>query len=86
MNAKKIMEPVDMEARLEKAFRPVHPSRKFVQTVRGRIRRLSPPVVVASRLDETPRLLLVIGGVISAALLLAASLRAVFYVLNKSKM
>jgi hypothetical protein len=85
MNTKK-MEPVDMEARLEKAFRPVRPSRKFVQTVRDRIRHLAPSVVVASRLDETPRLLLVIGGVISAALLLAASLRAVFYVLNKSKM
>lgn len=86
MTTKKMIEPVDMEARLEKAFRPVHPSRKFVQTVRGRISRLSPPVVIASRFDESPRLLLVIGGVVSAALLLAAGVRALFYVLNKSKM
>lgn len=85
MTTKKIA-PIDMEARLEKAFQPVYPSRKFVQTVRGRIGRLSPPVVLASRFDESPRPLLVVGGVISVLLLLAAGVRALFYVLNKSKM
>jgi hypothetical protein len=86
MNTKKMMEPVDMEARLEKAFRPVRPSRKFVQTVRSRMRPLAPSVVIANRLNDSPRLLLLIGGVFSGALLLAAIARAVFYVLNKSKM
>ncbi len=86
MNPKKTIEPIDMEAQLERAFRPVQPSRKFVQTVRGRIRRIAPQVAVANHLENPPRLLLLIGGLISAALLLAASLRAVFYVLNKSKM
>ena len=85
MNVHKMLE-VDVEARLEKAFRPVHPSRKFVQTVRGRMRSLAPSVVVAGRIDETPRFWLLMGGLVSGALLLAAAARAVFYVLNRSKM
>lgn len=85
MPAKKMMEPIDMEARLEKAFRPVRPSQTFVQTVRGRIGRLAPPVVVASRFDDSSHFLLLVGGAISAALLLVAGVRALFYMLNKSK-
>ena len=83
MNAHKMME-VDVEARLAQAFQPVYPSRKFVQTVRSRLRPRAPLVVVANRIDETPHFWAVIGGLISGALLLAAGLRAVFYVLNKS--
>ena len=64
----------------------LHPSRKFVQTVRGRMRSLAPSVVVAGRIDETPRFWLLMGGLVSGALLLAAAARAVFYVLNRSKM
>jgi len=85
MPAKKMMEPIDMEARLERAFRPVRPSQTFVRTVRSRIGRLTPPVVVASHLDDSSHFLILVGGVISATLLLVAGVRALFYVLNKSK-
>jgi hypothetical protein len=83
MNAHKMLE-VDVEARLEKAFRPVHPSRKFVQTVHSRMRSLAPSVVVAGRINEIPRFWLLMGGLVSAVVLLAAVARAVFYVLNRS--
>jgi hypothetical protein len=83
MNAHKMLE-TDVEARLERAFRPVHPSRKFVQSVRSRLRPLAPSVVVAGRIDDMPRFWLLMGGLLSGALLLAAAARAMFYVLSKS--
>jgi hypothetical protein len=86
MSTKKMMEPLEMEARLANAFQHVQPSRKLVQTVRGRIGHLSPPIVVARQLNESPRVLMVISAVISGALLLAAVARALFYIVNKSKM
>ena len=87
MNTKKMMAPVDMEARLANAFRPVRPSQNFMQTMHRRIEHITPPVVVARRrLDDSPRWLLVLGGVISGALLLAAGARALFYMVNKSKL
>ena len=85
MSAKKLMESSDVETRLENAFRPVSPSRKFVQKVRSRI-QLAPSVVVAERLNNTPRLILLIGGVLTGLILLASGVRAVFYLVNKSKM
>jgi hypothetical protein len=85
MNGKKLVGPDEVESRLEEAFRPVQPSRKFVQKVRGRI-YLLPSVVVAERLNNTPRLLLVLGGVLSAALLVATGVRALFYLMNRSRM
>ena len=85
MPTKKMMEPIDMEARLERAFRPVRPSQTFVRTVRGRIGRLAPPVVVVSHLDDSSHFLLLVGGIISATLLLVAGVRALFYIVNKSK-
>lgn len=86
MNTKKLLEPADMEARLASAFRPVQPSRKFVQTVRGRIVHLTPSVVVEDPLRDSSRVVMVISGVISGAILLAAVARAIFYVVNKSRM
>jgi hypothetical protein len=86
MNTKKMMGSVDMEARLANAFQPVQPSRTFVQTVRGRIEHLTPTVVVVDRLNDSPRVLVVVSAVISGALLLAAVARALFYIVNKSKM
>ena len=86
MNTKRKIESNEMEARLANAFQHVQPSSKLVQAVRGRIEHLAPSVVVASRLDDSPRLFMLIGGVISGALLLAAGARALFYVMNKSKM
>lgn len=85
MSAKKLIEPRDMEHRLETAFQPVSPSRKFVQRMRSRI-KLAPSVVVAERLNDTPRVVLVVAGVVAGALLLASGVRAIFYLVNKSKM
>ncbi len=84
MNGKKLVESNDVESRLEKAFRPVRPSRKFVQKVRGRI-QLAPSVVMVERLNNTPRLLLLIGGALSVGLLVATGVRALFYLVNKSR-
>ena len=86
MNTRKKIDPSDMEARLASAFQHVKPSSKLVQTVHGRIGHLAPRVVVVSHLDDSPRWLMVLGGVISGALLLAAAARALFYMVNKSKM
>jgi len=86
MSTKKMIAPLEMEARLASAFQPVRPSQNFTQTMHRRIEHIAPPVVVARRLDDSPRWLLVLGGVISAALLLAAGARALFYMVNKSKM
>lgn len=83
MTTKKLLEPADMEARLASAFRPVQPSRKFVQTVRGRIVHLSPSVVIADPLRDSSRAVIVISSVISGAILLAAVARVMFYVINK---
>lgn len=86
MNAKKLLEPADMEAQLANAFRPMQPSHKLVQTVRGRIGHLPPTVVIDDPLHDSSRRLLIISGAISGAILLAAVVRAIFYVVNKSRM
>ena len=74
----------DVEARLANAFRPVQPSHKFVQTVRRRI-KFAPPVTIADRLQDTRQLVLVIGGVLTASLMVATAVRAIFYLINKSR-
>jgi hypothetical protein len=84
MNAKKIVESNDVESRLEKIFQPVHPSRKFVQKVRGRIYLAAPSVVVAQRLNNMPRFLLALGAVFSVSLLLISGARALFYLTRRS--
>ena len=85
MNGKRSIESRDVETRLENAFRPVSPSRKFVQKVRSRI-KIVPSVVVAERLNNTPRILLLLGGVIAGVLLIASGARAFVYLLHKSKL
>jgi hypothetical protein len=73
-----------MESRLENTFRPVRPSRKFVQTMRSRI-QIKPPALVINRLADTRRTFLVIAGVFSASVLIASGVRALFYLVNKSR-
>jgi hypothetical protein len=72
------------EARLEAAFRPVHPSNDFVRTMRQRI-NFRAPVEVTQRLAEPSTLLLILGGVLSVSLLIITTVRAIFYLTNRSK-
>jgi hypothetical protein len=83
MKAKKIdFNP--FEARLEAALHPVQPSQKFVQSMRKRI-AFKAPVEVSRRLNDPPSLLLILGGVLSASLLLITAARAIFYLTNRAK-
>ncbi len=72
------------EARLEAAFRPVYPSNDFVRTMRQRI-NFRAPVEVTQRLAEPSTLLLILGGVLSVSLLIITTVRAIFYLTNRSK-
>ena len=72
------------EARLEAVLHPVHPSSKYVQTLRQRI-NFKAPVEVAQRLSSPPSMLMILGGVLSVSLLLITIARGVFYLVNRSK-
>ncbi len=73
-----------VEAELEAALRPIRPSQNFVQTVRKRI-QFSPSVLVANKPPETQHFLMVLGGVLSVSLLLITGVRAIFYLVNRSR-
>ncbi len=73
-----------MEARLQDILQPIRPSQKFVQTVRQRI-HFSPSVKLADKSPQTRRVLLVLGGVLSASLLIITLVRAIFYLTNRSR-
>lgn len=84
MPTKQITDFDPMEAELEAAFHRVHPSQKFVQTVRRRI-NFKPSVEIAQRLPAPPSLLLILGGVLSVSLLIITAARAIFYLTNRTK-
>jgi len=71
-----------IEARLAGMLRPVSPSRELVQRLRSRIRmpRRSELVV---RLRDWQRLMLVLGGVISGALVMLTVARALFHIVGR---
>lgn len=73
-----------VEAELEALLHPVHPSARLVQTMRERI-KFKPPVEVARQFTQQPSLLLVLGGVLSASLLIITVARAFFYLSSRSK-
>lgn len=73
-----------MEAQLQDLLRPIQPSQKFVQTVRQRI-HFSPPVSLTQKPPEVRRFLVILGGVLSVSLLLITGVRAIFYLLNRSR-
>jgi len=81
---KKILNFNPVEAELQAALHPIHPSARLAQTVRQRI-NFRPPIEVAQRLNDPPSLLLILGGVLSASLLLITVVRALFYLTNRSK-
>ena len=72
------------EARLEAVLHRVHPSSHYVQAVRKRI-TFKAPVEVAQRLANPPSLLIILGGVLSVSLLIITAARAIFYLINRSK-
>lgn len=73
-----------MEAQLQDILRPIQPSQKFVQTIRQRI-RFSPRVSLAEKSPKVRRFLVILGGVLSASLLLITAVRAIFYLVNRSR-
>lgn len=73
-----------VEAQLQDLLRPIQPSQKFVQTIRQRI-RFSPRVSLAGKPPQTRRFLVILGGVLSASLLLITAARAIFYLVNRSR-
>ncbi len=73
-----------MEAQLQDLLRPIQPSQKFVQTIRQRI-RFSPRASLAEKSPKARRFLMILGGVLSASLLLITAVRAIFYLLNRSR-
>lgn len=73
-----------MEAQLQDLLRPVQPSQKFVQTVRQHI-RFSPRVRLADKPPEVRRFLFILGGVLSVSLLLITGVRAIFYLVDRSR-
>lgn len=73
-----------MESQLQDLLRPIQPSQKFVQTVRQRI-RFSPRVRLADKSPKVRRFLVILGGVLSVSLLLITGVRAIFYLVNRSR-
>jgi hypothetical protein len=73
-----------VEAELQAALKPIRPSNKFVQTVRKRI-HFTPPVLLANKPPQAQHFLLVLGGVLSVSLLLITGVRAIFYLVNRSR-
>jgi len=72
------------EAQLEAAFRPVHPSSKYVQAMRQRI-NFKAPVEVAKRLSSPLSMIYILGGVLSVSLLIITTARAFFYFTHRSR-
>jgi hypothetical protein len=72
----------EVENRLNRAFQRVQPSRKFVQTVRSRI-NFSPSITIADRLQDSRRFIFAVGGVLTAGLLIATGVRAIFYLVYR---
>ena len=71
-----------IEARLAGALRPVAPSQELLQRLRSRI-HFPDRHEIASRLRDWKTLMLVLGGVISGAIVLLTFARAVFHLFGR---
>ncbi|PWH12776.1 MAG: hypothetical protein DDG60_11680 [Anaerolineae bacterium] len=76
--------PDPIELKLQELLRPVRPSQTFVQTVRKRI-QVTPSIRLQQKSPQVRRYLMILGGVLSASLLLITGVRAIFYLVNRSK-
>jgi len=72
----------DLEAHLAGILRPVAPPRDFTQRLRARI-RLPEPRLIAERITSWRFFFVVVGGVISGALLMITVARALFYFIGR---
>ncbi|HEY5981917.1 MAG TPA: hypothetical protein VIU38_00465 [Anaerolineales bacterium] len=71
-----------IERRLAGTLKPVTPSRELIHRLRGRI-RIPDRSEIASRLRDWETLLLVLGGVLSGALVLITVARALFHLVGR---
>ena len=75
----------DLEASLAGTLRPVRPSKDFILRLRDRVRRAE-PYMLAERIANWRSFLVVIGGVISGALLMITVARALFHLVGRRNM
>ena len=73
-----------LEGQLAATLRPVRPQHAFVQNMRHRIAATSPAIAIR-RVPDPSAFLMVLTGVLSAFLLVAALVRVVFFLLSRSK-
>lgn len=71
-----------IERHLAGTLRPVVPSRDLIQRLRGRI-RIPDRSEIAGRLRDWRTLMLVLGGVLSGALMLITFARALFHLVGR---
>lgn len=76
--------PESLELQLEQLLRPVRPSPRLVQTMQNRL-RVTPSVRLQEKPPHVRRSLLILGGVLSASLLLLTGVRAIFYLVNRAR-
>lgn len=73
-----------LEMRLQELLRPVQPSPRLVQTVRQRL-SFVPSIELEKKSPKIRRSLMILGGVLSASLLIITGVRAIFYLVNRAR-
>lgn len=82
MNKKQAKFSVEaLESTLSQTYQPVKPDNGLVSTIRRRI-TLAPPSVVAERISNPNRLLMIVGGVVSGMILLLTLARVLYYLVG----
>lgn len=76
--------PESLELQLEQLLRPVRPSPRLVQAMQNRL-RVTPSIRLQEKPPQVRRSLLILGGVLSASLLLLTGVRALFYLVNRAR-
>ena len=71
-----------LEQQLATTLQPVKPSRGFVQTTRRKFNFAS-PTVVAQRLADSDFLLMIMAGLVGAAVVIFTGARILFYLAGK---
>jgi len=79
------LELEELEAHLAGTLKPVAPPRRFVRSLRGRI-RIPPREEIVSRLRDWNRWVFVLGGVISGILAILTVARALFHFCGRRNM